>query len=276
MQKLKKSVCNLFNKVPVVTVLPLRGVILAQSRSNTAFSDSTIAESIEKAFKPKNLSAVALAINCPGGSPAQSNMILQRIRKHAKDRDVPVIAFCEDVAASGGYMLACAADEIYVDENAILGSIGVISASFGAKDLLDKVGLERRLYTSGSKKSMLDPFLPTQEDDVTRLKDIQKQIHTQFIELVKSRRGSKLKTETPSLFEGDIWIGQRAVEVGLADATGHLFHVLEEKFGKSVDVRQIEVSTSLWKKLGLSSQQHMPEMMLDAIEQKTHWNRFGF
>jgi serine protease SohB len=123
---------------------------------------------------------------------------------------------------------------------------------------------------------MLDPFLPEQEEDVTRLKDIQKQIHDLFIELVKSRRESKLKTETPGLFEGDIWIGQRAVEVGLADATGHVFDVLERKFGKSVDIRPIEVSTSLWKKLGLSSQQYIPEMVLDAIEQKTHWNRFGF
>lgn len=275
MKRILTRIYNKINHVPVVTVIPFHGVIAAQGNSNQSFSNGSMAKVIEKAFKPKDLRAVVLSINCPGGSPTQSNMIMQRIRKHARDKNVPVLAFCEDVAASGGYMLACAADEIYVDENSIVGSIGVISASFGAKDLLDRVGLERRVHTSGDRKSMLDPFKPEKDEDVIRLKEMQKQVHENFIELVKSRRGTALQTTADGMFEGEIWVGQQAVDMGLADCIGHQVDIVEEKFGKNVDVRLIETNKSLLSRLGIFNSQSICANFIESLENKTAWQHYG-
>ena len=188
-----------------------------------------IARTLDRAFGMRNAAAVALAINSPGGSPAQSHLIFRRIRDLAEEKKRRVIAFVEDAAASGGYMIACAADEIIADPNSIVGSIGVVGGSFGFDKLIAKLGIERRLYTSGEHKAMLDPFLPENAEDVERLKKLQREIHDDFIALVKSRRGGKLAGDD-SLFSGEYWTGRRALDLGLVDAIGDLRSVLASAF----------------------------------------------
>jgi len=214
--------------VPLVAVLRLDGLIAAGPRS---LNDAGLAGLLERAFTRGKPKAVALVVNSPGGSPVQSSLIGARIRRLAQDKKVPTIAFVEDVAASGGYWLACAADEIMVDASSVVGSIGVISASFGFHEAIEKIGVERRLYTAGRSKSFLDPFLPEKAEDIVRLKDIQEQIHGSFIDHVKARRGARLG-EDPDLFTGRVWVGQRAVEVGLADGVAHLVPEMKRRFGE--------------------------------------------
>src|SRR6202011_6008804 len=195
---------------------------------------SSVARSLERAFSVRNASAVALAINSPGGSAVQSHLIYQRIRQLAEEHERPVIAFVEDVAASGGYMIACAADEIICDSSSIVGSIGGVGGSFGFAKLMDKLGIERRLYPSGEHKAMLDPFLPENPEDVDRLKTVQREIHEGFIELVKQSRGARLKGPEQTLFSGEYWTGSTAVALGLADGIGDLRSVMRERFGEDV------------------------------------------
>jgi serine protease SohB len=206
--------------VPVVPVVRLAGVIGVVTPLRPGLLLSSIAKSLERAFSTPRAQAVALIINSPGGSPSQSHLIFRRIRQLADEKKLPVLAFVEDVGASGGYMLACAADEIMCNEFSIVGSIGVVGASFGFHELMNKVGIERRLYTSGDRKAMLDPFLPEKPEDVKRIKAIQNEIHETFIALVKERRGSKLKGSDKNLFSGEFWIAQKAIELGLADGLG--------------------------------------------------------
>ena len=203
---------------PVVPVVRLTGVIGFGTPLRPGLSLASVARTLDRAFAVRNAPAVALAINSPGGSPAQSHLIFRRIRELAKEKDRRVIAFVEDAAASGGYMIACAGDEIIADPHSIVGSIGVVGGTFGFDKLIAKYGIERRIYTSGEHKSMLDPFLPENPDDVARLKKLQREIHDSFIALVKSRRGGKLAGPENDLFSGEYWTGTRGLELGLVDS----------------------------------------------------------
>ncbi len=225
---------------------------------------------IEKAFKRGKPAAVALLINSPGGSPVQSSLIGARVRRLAEEHAIPVHAFVEDVAASGGYWLASAADEIWADEASVVGSIGVISAGFGAHVFLARQGVERRVHTAGNSKSMLDPFRPEQEEDVARLKTLLEDIHATFIAQVKARRGDKLAADA-DLFNGEVWLARRAVQHGLIDGVGHLKPKMQEQFGKKVRFRAYGVRRSLLSRLGV----HIAEDALAAIEERAAFARFG-
>src|SRR6266576_3028751 len=220
--------------VPIVPVVRLAGVIGFSTPLKPGLTLASVARPLERAFKMRHARAVALLINSPGGSPVQSHLIYRRIRQLAAESARPVIAFAEDVAASGGYMIACAADEIFCDPSSIVGSIGVVGGSFGFPKLMDKLGIERRLYTSGEHKAMLDPFLPENPQDVERLKALQRDIHEEFIELVKRSRGARLKGPEKTLFSGDYWTGGKAIELGLADGIGDLRATLRARFGDDV------------------------------------------
>src|SRR5215469_16812492 len=217
--------------IPVVPVVRLTGVIGVVTPLRPGLLLSTIAKSLERAFSTRRAQAVALVINSPGGSPSQSHLIFRRIRQLADQHKRRVIGFVEDAGASGGYMIACAADEIVADANSIVGSIGVVGGSFGFDKLIERFGIERRLYTSGEHKAMLDPFLPENPEDVDRLKKLQRETHDAFIALVKSRRDGKLNEAESDLFSGAYWTGQRALELGLIDGIGDLRSVLRERFG---------------------------------------------
>ena len=208
--------------VAVVPVVRLSGVIGAVTPLRPGMTLAGVARTLERAFSTRNAKAVALLINSPGGSPVQSRQIYLRIRQLAVEKQLPVLAFVEDVAASGGYMIACAGDEIFCDPSSILGSIGVVGGSFGFQELIKKIGVERRLYTAGEHKAMLDPFLPEDRHDVARLKAIQREIHGIFIALVKESRGSRLKGGDGVLFSGEYWAGDTSISLGLADAIGDL------------------------------------------------------
>src|SRR6476661_356419 len=220
--------------IPIVPVVRLSGAIGISSPLKPGLTLANVARLLERAFAMRNIRAVALSINSPGGSAAQSHLIFKRIRALADEKKLPVIAFVEDVAASGGYMIACAADEIVCDLSSIVGSIGVVGGSFGFDKLIEKIGVERRLYTSGERKAMLDPFLPEKPEDVKRLKQIQGEIHEAFIGLVKERRGAKLAGPEKTLFSGEFWTGPTAVELGVADAIGDLRSFLRERYGDEV------------------------------------------
>ena len=251
---------------PTVSVVRLSGVIASGPRG---LNDQTVAPLLEKAFRKKP-KAVALVINSPGGSPVQSSLIGARIRRLAAEKDVPVLAFVEDVAASGGYWIACAADEIFVDESSIIGSIGVISASFGFHELIDRYGIERRVHTAGESKSFMDPFLPEKEEDVARLKTLQTQIHDSFIAHVRSRRGAKLD-EAQGLFGGEIWVGSNAIAPGIADAVGHLVPVMKERFGDKVRFQVFGQRRSLLSRFGMS----LTDGIATSLAHRGLWARFG-
>ncbi|MEM9434325.1 MAG: S49 family peptidase [Pseudomonadota bacterium] len=254
---------------PRVAVVRLNGVIAAGGRGGV-LSDSAVAGQLAKAFRKGKPQAVALQLNSPGGSPVQSSLIGARIRRLAAEFDIPVYGFVEDVAASGGYWLAAAADEIWIDDSSIVGSIGVISASFGFNELLARNGIERRVYTAGKDKSMLDPFRPERDSDVTRLKALQAQIHDTFITHVKSRRGAKL-TDDKDLFTGEIWVGQKAVDVGLVDGIGHLVPKMQEIFGEKVRFTIYGPKKSLFQRFGA----RILSDTLIELEEKALWARYG-
>src|SRR3984957_10345347 len=218
----------------VVPVVRLSGVIGAVTPLRPGMSLGGGGRMLESAFTVKNAKAVALVINSPGGSPVQSRQIYLRIRQLAEEKKLPVLVFVEDVAASGGYMIACAGDEIFCDPSSILGSIGVVGGSFGFQELIKKLGVERRLYTAGAHKAMLDPFLPENPDDVSRVKSIQREIHTIFIALVKGSRGARLKGADDVLFTGEYWAGDSSVSLGLGDAIGDVRSTLRALYGEKV------------------------------------------
>ena len=256
------------NKKPTVAVLRLTGTIAAGGRGQ--LNDQTLAPYIEKAFAKGKPAAVALVINSPGGSPVQSSLIAARIRRLADEKKLPVFAFVEDVAASGGYWLAVSADEIWVDPGSIVGSIGVISAGFGAPAFLERQGLERRVYTAGKSKSTLDPFRAEKPEDVAHLKTILDQLHEVFITQVKTRRGPKL-TETQDLFSGQFWTGQRAVELGLVDGIGHLVPMMKDRFGDKVQFRAYDMKRNFLMRLGAS----MVQDAFAGVEERAQFARFG-
>ncbi len=272
---------------PVVGVVRLAGIIGGFGPLRSGMTLAALETAIERAFKLPRLEAVALSINSPGGSAAQSDLICQRIRDLAEEKGVPVFAFCEDVAASGGYWLACAADEIYARETSIVGSIGVISAGFGFAELLQRLGVERRLHTAGDKKSMLDPFQAEKPKDVARLKGIQKELHETFQELVRERRGPRLKGGDKALFSGEFWTGAKAVELGLIDGIGELRQTLRARYGDKVVLKRIDGERPWWRRrLGFAGRQAGPLAgspgpeawvagLLSAVEERAHWSRFG-
>ncbi|MFP7571008.1 S49 family peptidase [Marivita sp. S2033] len=253
---------------PVVSVVRMQGTIAATTRGT--LSDASLRGLLEKAFRKGKPAAVALEINSPGGSPVQSSLIGARIRRLAQETDVPVYAFVEDVAASGGYWIASAADEIYTDACSILGSIGVVSAGFGAHVFLQRQGIERRVYTAGKSKSMLDPFRPESEEDVARLNRLLGQLHETFIQQVKTSRGAKLG-ENPDLYTGEIWVGQNAVDVGLADDVGHLVPMMKDRFGDKVRFRRYEQRRPFLSRFGAK----LTSDALSAIEERAEFARFG-
>src|SRR4051794_24484895 len=229
----------------VVPVVRLSGVIGAVTPLRPGMSLAGIAKMLERAFATSNAKAVALVINSPGGSPVQSRQIYLRIRQLAAEKNLPVLVFVEDVAASGGYMIACAGDEIFCDPSSILGSIGVVGGTFGFQELIKKIGVERRLYTSGEHKAMLDPFLPENPEDVARLKAIQREIHAIFIALGKQSRRARLKGSDDALFSGEYWAGESAVSLGLADGIGDLRSTLRARYGDKVRMPVIAPPTGL-------------------------------
>jgi signal peptide peptidase SppA len=253
---------------PRVAVVRLHGAIATGSRGQ--INDETLAPAIEKAFRKGKPDAVALSINSPGGSPVQSALIAARIRRLANEKDVPVYTFVEDVAASGGYWLACAGDKIFADRSSIVGSIGVIMAGFGAQDFIAKHGIERRIYTSGENKSQLDPFKPEDPEDVARLKGISDEIHAAFIDHVKASRGTRLSAEA-NLFTGEFWTGARAVELGLADGLGHLVPKMKEIFGDKVEFSVYGPKRGFLRRFGAT----LAGDLLNVAEERGLWARFG-
>ncbi len=273
-------------KVPVVPVIRLSGVIGGVSPLRQGLTLNALNDTIERAFRRRDIAAVALSINSPGGSAVQSSLIAGRIRALAEEKKVKVLAFVEDVAASGGYWLATAGDEIIADRSSIVGSIGVISASFGFVDAMRKVGVERRIHTAGEHKSILDPFLPEKEADVARLKALQKDIHEEFKAQVRSRRAGRLDEAHEELFSGAFWSGVKARELGLVDGFGSLNEVLKARFGDTVEIVPIEPKQGLLARFGLRTQgptheflnriaQEFPEALLDTLESRALWGKFG-
>jgi len=274
------------NPKPVVAVLRLTGVIgQGASPLRSGMTVAALNQPIEAAFATKRLKAVALAINSPGGAPAQSSLILKRIRALADENDIPVFAFAEDVAASGGYMLACAADEIFADETSVIGSIGVVSAGFGFPGLLRRLGIERRLHTAGTRKGILDPFSPERPEEVELLKSLQRDVHDSFKDIVRDRRAGKLKADEDTLFNGEFWTGRRALELGLIDGIGELTAVMKERFGDKVRFRPVGPRQSwIKRKLGTAwpgsgaASSHAGAIagdLLAVIEERALWFRFG-
>jgi serine protease SohB len=266
--------------VPVVPVLRFDGVIGAAVPLRRGLSLAGTAKLIQRAFDTRNARAVAIIVNSPGGSPSQSHLIFQRIRQLSAEKNIPVFAFVEDIGASGGYMLACAADEIIADVYSLVGSIGVVGGSFGFEKLIDKLGIERRLYTSGERKAMLDPFLPERPEDVKRLKAIQKDIHERFIALVKERRGAKLKGADKTLFSGEFWTAANALELGLIDNIGDLRSFLRSRYGDKVRTPLISAEKSwLGRRLPGLGKVELPSGLADeaisALEERAIWSRYG-
>jgi signal peptide peptidase SppA len=270
----------------IVPVVRLSGVIGAVTPLRPGMSLAGVARMLERAFAVKNAKAVALVINSPGGSPVQSRQIYLRIRQLAEEKKLPVLVFVEDVAASGGYMIACAGDEIFCDPSSILGSIGVVGGSFGFQELIKKLGVERRLYTAGAHKAMLDPFLPENPDDVTRLKALQQEIHTIFIALVKQSRGARLKGADDVLFTGEYWAGESSISLGLADAIGDLRSTLRARYGEKVQTPLIAPASGMLSGLlgrrspgALTAWENaasLPEEAISALETRAIWAKFGF
>ncbi|HKH34362.1 MAG TPA: S49 family peptidase [Beijerinckiaceae bacterium] len=267
---------------PVVAVVRLSGVIGAVMPFKQGLSISSLATALERAFAVRDVKAVALVVNSPGGSAVQSHLIFSRVRALADEKKVPVFAFIEDAGASGGYMLACAGDEIFADPSSVVGSIGVVSAGFGLDKLIERFGIERRLHAMGSQKGMLDPFRPERPEDVERLRTIQMRIHEKFIALVETRRGERLKGARDVLFSGAVWAGAEAVELGLIDGLGDLRGVMRERFGEKVQLKIVAAAKGgLLARLMDRREPTIETGLIDpgaviaALEERAAWARFG-
>jgi serine protease SohB len=275
------------SKGTLVPVLRLTGTIGAATPLRQGLSIAACANALERAFSVKNAPAVAIQINSPGGSPVQSRLIYERIRTLAAEKSRKVFAFAEDVAASGGYMIACAADEIYADASSLVGSIGVLSAGFGFVDLIHKLGVERRVYTSGENKFQLDPFKPENPDEVSRLKKIQEMVHEDFIALVKTSRGPRIAAAGDRLFTGEFWSGRQALELGLIDGIMDIRTKMRSLYGDDVRLklvapergflrRRAGVGVSLsGRDFGVSFAQGLAGDVISALEERAIWARFG-
>ena len=267
---------KLFKKKIVIPHVRLTGVIGNAGRFNKGIDLAGQQDILKKAFSIKKVKHVAISINSPGGSPVQSHLIYSYIRQLADKKKIKVLIFAEDVAASGGYLISCAGDEIYANSSSIIGSIGVISASFGFKELIKKMGIERRIYTAGKNKSTLDPFVDEKEEDIKKLKDIQLELHTDFIKVVETSRGKKLKDpEKNNIFTGEFWTGASALKLGLIDGIGNADQILKEKFGEEVVIKKFEKQKSwLGRKLSASVEGQLSNT-LNSIEDKSAWQKFG-
>ena len=267
---------SFFKKKKIIPHIKLSGVIGNVGKFKQGIDFSGQEEIISKAFSVKKAPCVAITINSPGGSPVQSHLIYSLIRQQAKKNKKKVIVFAEDVAASGGYLIACAGDEIYANSSSIIGSIGVIYSSFGFTELIKKIGVERRVHTAGKNKSTLDPFLDEKEEDIKRLKNIQLELHEDFINVVKKSRGSKLKDpEKNNIFTGEFWTGKTSLKLGLIDGLGNADQVLKEKFGDKVIIKTFEKPKGFIARKLSSSIQDPVEKLANIIEEKSMWQRFG-
>ena len=267
---------SLFKKKTVIPHVRLTGIIGSAGRFKQGMESANQKDIIKKAFSLKKISHVAISINSPGGSPVQSHLIYSYIRELADKKNIKVLVFAEDVAASGGYFIACAGDEIFANSSSIIGSIGVISASFGFKDLIQKIGVQRRVYTAGKNKSTLDPFVEEKEEDVKRLKNIQLELHADFIKIVETSRGSKLKDpEKNNIFTGEFWTGKTALKLGLIDGIGNVDQVLKQKFGDKVVIKNFEKRKGFLAKKLSSSLSDPVEKIINILEEKSMWQRFG-
>ena len=264
-----------FKKKPLIAHIRLSGVIGNVGRFQQGLSYASHHEIIKKAFSLKKIKAVAITINSPGGSPVQSHLLYSLIRKLADEKKVKVITFAEDVAASGGYMLACAGDEIYANASSILGSIGVIYSGFGFQELIKKAGVERRVHTAGASKSILDPFVEEKPEDIQKLKAIQEELHKEFILLVKNSRKGKITLADDKLFTGEFWAGSKSKELGLIDGIGNMFQVIEDQFGKDVKVKNFEKQEGWLKKKLSSSMANAASSIVSELETRSFWNKFG-
>mgnify|MGYP001352193399 FL=1 len=265
---------SLFKKKKVIAHLRLNGVIGNVGKFKQGIDFVGQEEIIKKAFSLKKASLVAISINSPGGSPVQSHMIYSFIRHEAKKNKKKVIVFAEDVAASGGYLISCAGDEIYANSSSIIGSIGVIYSSFGFTELIKKIGVERRVHTAGKNKSTLDPFLVEKEEDIERLKKIQLDLHKDFIDVVEKSRGTKLKKSEIELFSGEFWSGSKAKDLGLIDGIGNANEILRLKFGDDVVIKKFEKSKS-WLNQKLSSSTQV-DQFANILDERSIWQRYGF
>ena len=272
---------------PIVPVLRFSGAIGVVTPLRPGVSLSNSASAIEKAFAMRGAKAVAIQINSPGGSAVQSMLIYKRIRALAAEKNLKVYVFAEDIAASGGYLLALAGDEIYADPSSIVGSIGVITATFGVNELINRIGVERRVYTAGESKDTLDPFLPEKQEDVERIKALQRDVHAAFIDLVKTRRGTKIDKAGVDLFTGEFWSGKKALELGLIDGLSDLRTKMREMYGEEVRLKPVMPSTSWFRRrrgvfadgdafgFGLAPG-GLAADLISAIEARALWSRFGF
>ncbi|MFD0915992.1 S49 family peptidase [Pseudahrensia aquimaris] len=270
-------------KSVTIPVVRMNGMIAAGGSSlRPTLSMAGVAEPLERAFSVKKAPAVAIVVNSPGGSPVQSRLIYKRIRDLAKEKGKKVHVFVEDVAASGGYMIACAGDDITVDPSSIVGSIGVISSSFGFVEAIDKLGVERRVYTAGQNKSVLDPFLPAKKADIDRLKQLQLEIHAVFIDLVRDSRGSKLQ-EDDTLFTGAFWTGMAGKKLGLVDEIGDIRSTLRQRYGDKVELQVMEVKKGLFGRRSgngiMLDKESLVTAAVDRVaelaEEKALWARYG-
>ena len=265
---------SIFKKKKIIPHIKLSGVIGNVGKFKQGIDFAGQEEIIKKAFSIKKAPAVAISINSPGGSPVQSHLIHDFIRYQAKKNNKKVIFFAEDVAASGGYLIACSGDEIYANQSSIVGSIGVIYSSFGFKDLINKIGVQRRVYTAGKNKSTLDPFMDEKKEDIERLKNIQLDLHKDFIQVVEKSRSSKLKKSEVELFSGEFWSGRKAKDLGLIDEIGNANQILREKFGEDIVIKKFEKSKS-WLSKKLSSSNDHVDQLANILEEKSVWQKYG-
>ena len=266
---------SFFKKKKIIAHIKLNGVIGNVGKFKQGIDFAGQEEIIEKAFSLKKGKVVAITINSPGGSPVQSHLIYKFIRAQAEKNKKKVIVFAEDVAASGGYLIACAGDEIYANSSSIIGSIGVIYSSFGFTELIKKIGVERRVHTAGKNKSSLDPFQEEKTEDIERLKNIQLDLHKDFIKVVEESRGAKLKKDGIELFSGEFWAGSKAKELGLVDGLGNANEILKEKFGDDVVIKKFEKSKG-WLSKKLSSSSNQVDQLANILEERSIWQRYGF
>ena len=270
------SIFKIFKKKKIIPHIRLSGIIGSVGRFKQGINFASQQEIIDKAFSVKKALAIAISINSPGGSPVQSHLLYSYIKKLAKKNNKKVLVFTEDVAASGGYLIACAGDEIYANSSSIVGSIGVISASFGFQDAIKKIGIERRVYTAGKNKSTLDPFKEEKEEDIQRLKKIQLELHSDFINVVKASRGSKLiDTEKNNTFTGEFWSGSASLKLGLIDGIGNAEQILREKFGEDVVIKKLEKPKSFIAKKLSASFDNQIDSIANILEERAQWQKFG-
>ena len=270
------------SKKSIIGIVKLSGIISTESRlgSKSGLNLNDISDSLTKAFSYKNVKAIVLLINSPGGSPVQSALISNRIRDLAREKEIPVYCFIEDLAASGGYWLSCAADKIYAMESSIIGSIGVITSGFGAVEAIKKIGIERRVYSQGKNKGLLDPFLPEKKEDIKQILTIQRDLHSQFIAWVKKRRGKRLKAKDDILFNAGIWSGLKAKELGLIDGIGDYYNIMKNIFGDEVKFKDFSKKTSWFKQRFLSksniwNSDIFISSLINKIEERIIWSKYG-